>query len=330
MTAYAIRRLILIIPTMFLVTVIVFLLVRFVPGSALDQMVLEMSQYSEYGQELNADILRKELGLDKPMYIQYGRWAGFLPQDDGKFSGVLQFNLGDSLWMNKSVTALIGERLPVTMELGIFAIIVALSIAFPIGIYSAIRQDTLIDYGGRSVATLMLSVPNFWLATMLFVYPSIWWGWTPPVKLISFFDNPLGNIQMFIVPAFLMGASMAGGLMRMIRTMMLEVMRQDYVRTAYAKGLNERTIIMRHVLRNAFIPIVTMLGPMILLLISGAVIMEQIFCLPGMGQLMITALNRRDYPIISGFNMLTGTIMMFVTLGVDLSYAWLDPRIRYR
>jgi peptide/nickel transport system permease protein len=165
---------------------------------------------------------------------------------------------------------------------------------------------------------------------MLFVYPSIWWGWTPPVKLISFFDNPLGNIQMFIVPAFLMGASMAGGLMRMIRTMMLEVMRQDYVRTAYAKGLNERTIIMRHVLRNAFIPIVTMLGPMILLLISGAVIMEQIFCLPGMGQLMITALNRRDYPIISGFNMLTGTIMMFVTLGVDLSYAWLDPRIRYR
>jgi peptide/nickel transport system permease protein len=329
MWSYFLRRVMLIVPTLFLVTVVVFLLVRFVPGSALDQMVLENSQYSEFGKDLNVDILKKQLGLDQPIYVQYGRWAGFLPQEDGKFRGVLEFSLGDSLWMNKSVNTIIAERLPVTVELGIMAIIIALVFAFPIGIYSAIRQETFVDYAGRSVAILMLSVPNFWLATMVFVYPSIWWGWTPSVKLIPFLQNPGGNIGMFIVPAFLMGASMSGGLMRMIRTMMLEVMRQDYIRTAYSKGLKESTVIIRHALRNASIPIVTMMGPMIMLLISGAVIMEQIFCLPGMGQLMITALNRRDYPIISGFNLLTGTVIMFVILIVDISYAWLDPRIRY-
>ena len=329
MTAYAIRRLVLIIPTLILVTLIVFMLVRFIPGTALDQMVMQMSEYSEYGRDLNVDLLKEQLGLDQPVHIQYGRWAGFLPQEDGKFRGVLEFNLGDSLWMNKSVNSLIAERLPVTMELGLLALIIALAMAFPIGIYSAIRQDSLVDYVGRSLAILMLSIPGFWLGTMIFVYPSIWWGWTPSIKLISFVDNPLGNLGMFIIPAFLMGASMSGGLMRMIRTMMLEVLRQDYVRTAYSKGLRERTVVIRHALKNASIPIITMVGPMILLLVSGAVVMEQIFSLPGMGQLMITALNRRDYPIISGINLMTGTIVMFVILVVDLSYAWLDPRIRY-
>jgi len=329
MRAYAIRRLVLIIPTLILVTIIVFLLVRFIPGSALDQMVLQMAEYSEYGKELNVDLLKKQLGLDQPLHIQYGRWAGFLPQEDGKFKGVLQFDLGESLWMNRSVNSLIAERLPVSIELGLLALIIALAMAFPIGIYSAIRQDSLADYTGRSVAILMLSVPGFWLATMIFVYPSIWWGWTPSVRLIPFVDNPIGNLGMFIIPAFLMGASMSGGLMRMIRTMMLEVLRQDYVRTAYSKGLKERTVVINHALKNAFVPIITMIGPMLLLLVSGAVIMEQIFSLPGMGQLMITALNRRDYPVISGINLMIGTIVMFVILAVDLSYAWLDPRIRY-
>ncbi len=330
MTAYLIRRLILIVPTMFLVTVLVFCLVRFIPGSALDQMVNQMAEYSEYGKELDVGLLKQQLGLDQPIYVQYGRWVGFLPQQNGKFAGVLEFNLGESLWMNKSVTTLIAERLPITMELGLLAILIALAMAFPIGIYSAIRQDTPADYAGRSLAIIMLSVPGFWLATMVFVYPSIWWGWTPPIKLISFVQNPIGNLGMFIIPAILMGASMSGGLMRMIRTMMLEVLRQDYIRTAYSKGLAERTVVIQHALKNALIPIITMIGPMVLLLVSGAVIMEQIFSLPGMGQLMITALNRRDYPIISGINLMTGTIVMFVNLAVDLSYAWLDPRIRYR
>jgi len=330
MRAYAIRRLILIVPTLIMVTVLVFLLVRFIPGDALDQMVLEMSQYTEWGAELNVDILKKQLGLDQPIHIQYGRWAGFLPGDDGSFSGVLQFNLGDSLWKNAPVTQLIAERLPVTMELGILTIIFALLVAFPVGIYSAIRQDTTIDYIGRSIAILMMSVPNFWLATMLFVYPSIWWQWTPSIKYIPFLNDPLANLGMFIVPAILMGAAMAGTLMRMIRTMMLEVLRQDYIRTAWSKGLNERTVIIRHALKNAFIPIITMIGPMSVLLISGTVVMEQIFCLPGMGKLMLDALNSRDYPIISGLNLVTATVVMFVYLAVDLSYAWLDPRIRYQ
>ena len=319
MRAYTIRRLFLIIPTLFLVTILVFLSVRFIPGSVIDLMVSEVAQQSASGEEVTVDVIRHALGLDVPIHTQYVRWLG----------GAMRGDFGVSLWTDRPVLPEILGRLPITMELGFFAIIIALLISMPIGVYSAMRQDTMGDYAGRTFAILGLSVPGFWLATMVVVYPSIWWNWTPPIEYIPFFENPAWNLLQFMLPALIMGLNMSAGIMRMTRTMMLEVLRQDYIRTAWAKGLTERTIILRHAVKNAFIPIITITGPLILLLLGGSVIMEQIFCLPGMGRLFITALNQRDYPIISGINTITASAVLIVILLVDLSYAWLDPRIRY-
>jgi len=320
MRAYIIRRLLLIIPTLFFVTLIVFLSVRFIPGSVIDLMVAEMATESGLGSELTAEYVKQALGLDVPVHVQYVHWL----------SGAVQGDFGNSLWTGRPITSDIVTRLPVTTELGILAIIIALVISLPIGVYSAIRQDTIADYAGRTFAVLGLSIPNFWIATMVVVYPSIWWNWTPSVEYIPFFQNPIGNLLQFIIPAIIMGTSMSAGIMRMTRTMMLEVLRQDYIRTAWSKGLPERTIISRHAVKNAFIPIITIIGPMILLLLGGSVIMEQIFCLPGMGRLFIEALNKRDYPVISAINTITATAVLIIILLVDLSYAYLDPRIRYK
>jgi len=330
MRAYAIRRALLIIPTIFLVTLIVFCLMRIIPGDVIDLMVTEMAQESGMGSELTAETIRHSLGLDEDVFTQYGRWLGVYPQRDGGFHGAFQGDFGESLWTGRPVLPDIISRYPISFELGAIAVITALSISLPIGIFSAIRQDTLGDYAGRSFAIAAISVPSFWIATLVVVYPAIWWNWTPPVQYIPFIDNPIENLKQFFLPAIIMGMGMSGGIMRMTRTMMLEVLRQDYIRTAWAKGLNERTIILRHALKNAFIPIITIVGPMILLLISGSVIMEQIFCLPGLGRLFIEAINKRDYIVMSGMITITATGVVFVNLAVDLSYAWLDPRIQYR
>ena len=330
MRAYAIRRALLIIPTLFIVTIIVFFSVRFIPGDVIDLMVTEMAQESGMGSELTAETIRHALGLDEPVWKQYMRWLGVFPQRDGGFSGAFQGDFGESLWTGRPVLEDIVSRYPISVELGAMAIITAMIIALPIGIYSAIRQDTIGDYAGRTFAILSISVPSFWMATLVVVYPAIWWGWTPPVQYIPFLKDPIANIMQFILPAVIMGMHMAGGTMRMTRTMMLEVLRQDYIRTAWSKGLTERTIIWRHALKNAFIPIITIIGPMILILTGGSVIMEQIFCLPGLGRLFIEALNKRDYIVISGMNTITATGIICINLLVDLSYAWLDPRIQYR
>jgi peptide/nickel transport system permease protein len=220
--------------------------------------------------------------------------------------------------------------LPISFELGLMALIIGVAVAIPIGIYSAMRQDTIGDYAGRSVAIIALSVPNFWIATMVIVFPSIWWNWTPRLDYIPFSKDPLGNLLQFVIPAAIMGLHMSGGIMRMTRTMMLEVLRQDYIRTAWSKGLKERVVVMRHALRNALIPIVTQIGMRVPTLIAGAVIMEQIFCLPGVGRYLVTAIGQRDYPIVSGINMVLAGFILLVNLTVDLTYAYLDPRIQYR
>ena len=186
------------------------------------------------------------------------------------------------------------------------------------------------DYVGRSFAILSLATPAFWLATLVIVFPSIWWGWSPPVQLIPFSENPLGNLGQFFIPAFLMGTAMSAGIMRMLRTTMLDVLRQDYVRTAWSKGLRERVVVIRHAMRNAMIPVIGMIVGQIGVMIGGSVIMEQIFALPGMGRLFLDAINNRDYPYVSALNLIFGTIGMVLVLVIDLSYAYLDPRIRYR
>jgi peptide/nickel transport system permease protein len=330
MQTYIMRRIVLIIPTLVIVTILVFLVVRFVPGTVLDLMVSDHATESGVSFEVLKENLKANLGLDVPVYVQYGRWIGFLPQRDGGFSGILEGSLGQSLWTERDIVSEIAQRIPISMELGIIALITATLVAFPIGIYSAIRQDTIGDYIGRSIAIILIAVPGFWIGTLIFVLPSLWWNWTPPIEYTPIWKDFGRNIVQFIIPGVIMGAQMAGGTMRMTRTMMLEVLRQDYIRTSWSKGLRERAVIIRHALKNALIPVITMIGAGIPVLIGGSVIMEQIFVLPGIGRYMIDAIGQRDYPIISGINLMMATVVMGCILLTDLSYAWLDPRIRYR
>ena len=306
--------------------------VRLMPGDVIDTIIEDLQNRGTNEAAIAATraFIEEELGLDVPAPIQYGRWLGVLPQADGRVSGILQGDFGRSLWSKKPVLQRIGPRWPVTLELGLMALAVSQLISLPIGVYSALRQDTLGDYVARSVAFALIAVPNFWIATLVIVLPSIWWGYTPPIMLIRFSDDPLGNLQMFILPAIVLGMGLSGMTMRMTRTMMLEVLRQDYIRTAWAKGLREQLIVVRHGLKNAFIPVVTQIGLLLPLLVGGTVIIENIFGLPGMGQLTLDAISKRDYATVSGLMLLVAAAIMLINLGVDLLYAWLDPRIHYR
>ena len=317
MRAYVIRRLLLIIPTLLILSVIVFLLVRFIPGDVIDIMQGEMMLTAG---EIDREGLERALGLDLPIHVQYGRWLGDI---------VLHGSLGQSLLGRFSVNERIAGRLPVTIQLGATALVIGLLIALPVGIYSAIRQDTAADYVGRSVAVIGLATPNFWLAVMVMLYPAIWWGWSPPMRFIPFARDPLGNLGMFLIPGVILGTAMAAATMRMTRTMMLEVLRQDYVRTAWSKGLKEKAVVLRHAVKNAIIPVVTLVGLQLPILVGGSVIMENIFALPGLGRLMLNALENRDYPVVSGINLLFGTTVVVGNMLIDLAYAFLDPRIRY-
>ena len=319
MRAYIIRRLLLVIPTLFILTIIVFLSVRFIPGDIIDVIVGRMEMYVGVG-GIDREALEHQLGLDAPVYVQYGRWIGDMFRH-GTF--------GESLMGGWRVEERILERLPVTIELGIMAIVIGLLIALPVGIYSAIRQDTPADYVGRSIAIIGLATPNFWLALMVMIYPAIWWGWSPPMEWVPFTEDPLGNLGMLLIPSLILGTAASAATMRMARTMMLEVLRQDYIRTAWAKGLNERVVVLRHAVKNALIPVVTLIGLQLPILVGGTVIIENIFNLPGLGRLMLTALNNRDYPVVSGVNLVFATAVVGINLMIDLIYPYLDPRVRY-
>ena len=230
MRAYLIRRLLLIIPTLFILSILVFLSVRFIPGDVIDAMVARMEEAGVLGFEIDREALERMLGLDVPVHVQYGRWIGVLPTPDfvtkdSHFNGLLQGSLGESLVSSFTVEEKIRGRLPVTIQLGVMAIVIGLLIALPVGIYSAIRQDTAADYLGRSIAIIGLATPNFWLGLMVVLYPAIWWGWSPSMELIPFAEDPLGNLGMFLIPSLILGTASAAATMRMTRTMMLEVLR---------------------------------------------------------------------------------------------------------
>ena len=332
MRAYIIRRLLLIIPTLFILTILVFLSVRFIPGDVIDVMVAAEDSYNLY---LDREAVERTLGLDVPVHVQYGRWMGVLPTPEwvtgeSHFKGLLQGSLGHSLLGRDSVEERIIDRLPVTIELGVMAIVIGLVIALPVGIYSAIRQDTAADYVGRSIAVIGLATPNFWLGIMVMIFPAIWWGWSPPMEWVSFTEDPLGNLGILIIPSLILGTAVSAATMRMTRTMMLEVLRQDYIRTAWSKGLKERVVIIRHAVKNALIPVVTLVGLQLPILVGGSVIMENIFNLPGLGRLTVKALTDRDYPVVSGVNLFFATAVVGFNLMIDLIYPYLDPRVRYR
>ena len=320
MRAYVIRRLLLVIPTLLILSMLVFLLVRFIPGDVIDKMEDQIDVAGGGSFVIDREEMERRLGLDVPVPVQYGRWVGDI---------LLRGSLGKSLYTREAVEQQILARLPVTVELGVMAIVIGLLLALPVGVYSAIRQDTLADYAGRSAAIIGLAMPNFWLGTLVMIFPAIWWSWAPPMRLITFTEDPLGHLGMFLIPSVILGTALAAGTMRMTRTMMLEVLRQDYIRTAWAKGLKERVVIMRHALKNAFIPVVTLIGMQLPLLVGGAVIMENIFNLPGIGRLMVNALNNREYPVVSGINLVFATMVVGVNLMIDLIYPYLDPRVRY-
>jgi len=310
---YVARRVLNIIPTLVGLSLIVFLMMRVIPGDATD-VILQESPTA-----VRKDELRAELGLDRPLHEQYVLWI----------SGVVQGDFGTSFWTNRPVLDGIQRTFPVTVELAAFASIVALIVALPVGILSAVKQDTLWDYLGRSISIAALSVPNFYLGTLVIVIPAVLWKWVPPVTYRPIWEDPLANLQQFWLPSLVIGASASATLMRMTRSALLEVMRQDYIRTARAKGLAFQTVVMRHALKNSLIPVVTIFGALVAGLLTGTVITESIFNLPGLGRLTIDAIGQRDYPQIQANVLLFGLVYTIANLMVDLSYAVLNPRIRY-
>ena len=316
MSTYIIRRLLLMIPTLILVSLIVFATMRFIPGSIIDMMMA--NRWSE-GQNVREELVAY-LGLDLPVHVQYGKWI----------TGILKGDLGSSLWTKVPVMDSIKTGLPVSLELGLLAIFISLIIAIPVGVISGIRPESTADNLLRSLAVLLICVPDFWLGTMVVIFPAVWWGVSPPVFYTYFFDDPIANLSMVLIPSIILGFWFNGMTMRLTRTMVLETFSQDYVRTAWAKGLKMKVVVIRHVLKNSLIPVVTIVGLQLPVVIGGAVAVEYIFGLPGLGKLMVEAIVKRDYPIVSGINVFLASFVLITNLLVDLSYAWLDPRIRYR
>ncbi len=316
MQRYILRRLLLMIPTLLGVTFVVFVMVRAVPGDVIDQILGDFGA----GDKETKEALLKEYSLDGNIASQYVKWIGNLAT----------FDFGKSIISNRTVTSELSSRLPVTLELSILAIICSLTIAIPIGIISAIRQDTIIDYICRSFAISLLAGPGFWVGLMLITMAGKYFTWgVPPKNYIEFTADPIGNIRMLAMPAIILGAGLSGGVMRFTRSTMLEVLRQDYVRTAWSKGLRERVIITRHVMRNALIPVVTVVGLQLPILVGGTVIIETVYSIPGMGRYYVASVNQLDYPVIQAINVIVALVVVFANLGVDLIYSVLDPRIRY-
>jgi peptide/nickel transport system permease protein len=313
MRTYVLRRLVIAIPSLLIASLIVFVLPRLIPGDVVQLMLEEKA----YGKDL--DDLRAKLGLDRPIPVQYVAWLGKIARGD----------LGESLWTRQPVWGELTHRMPVTLMLGAMAIAVSLLIGIPIGVLSAVRQDGVIDFVARSGAILGLSIPSFVQAIVVILLPAIWWGWTPLVQFVELSKDPAGYILQFLLPAVILGIASGAGIMRLTRGMLLEVLRQDYVRTAWAKGLRERVIVLKHSLKNALIPVVTVLGLQVAQIAGGSVIIETVFGLPGMGQFLVDSIVQRDYPVIQGINLLVVVIIVVTNLLVDLFYAVVDPRIRY-
>jgi peptide/nickel transport system permease protein len=303
------------IPTLLLISIAIFAMVRMVPGDAIT------AQFTSQGNISAEDIqkARDELGLNDPAVTQYFRWLG----------GVLRGDFGNSLVSRTSVLDRIKDAVPVSLEIAVIGILVSIVTAIPIGVVSAIKAGTPMDYAGRLIALIGLAVPSFWLGILLLVLPSVWFGYLPPLAHVPFSEDPVKNLQQFALPGFAVGFVSAATLMRMTRSSMLEVIRLDHIRTARAKGLEERVVVLRHALRMAFIPVITILGAQVANLITGTVVIEQVFGLPGSGRLLIQAINQRDYPLIQAMVMLIALMVLTVNVLVDISYAWLDPRIRF-
>jgi len=315
MKQYVVRRVALAVPTLFVVSVLVFALMRMMPGDVATRMV----EGHAYAPTLAA--LRHDLGLDRPVHVQYLEWIGNV---------VLRGDFGRSYWTRQPILDEFVRRFPVTLELALLTVLVSVVIGIAVGIVAAVRQDTALDYVGRILSILALSVPFFGLAVVVVVVPSIYFKWTPVYTYVAFSVDPLQNLKIMLVPALVFGVTRAGPIMRIMRSALLDVLRQEYIRTAWSKGLSERTIVLRHALKNAMIPVISLIGLQMPLYIGGSVIIESIFRLPGVGLFFFEALNKLDYPVVQSVNLIIAAMVVGLNLVIDLSYAFLDPRIRYR
>jgi peptide/nickel transport system permease protein len=314
MARYLARRLVLLVPVLFGVSVLVFVLIRLIPGDVVDVLLGTEAVNPQVREEI-----RSLFGLDQPMYLQYAHWLG----------GVLRGDFGVSLRTGQPVTAAIARNLPVTIELALLSVLLSSSLAIPLGILSALRRSSASDLLIRLTGLIGLSFPSFWLATMLLLVSSLYFRWLPPPVFISIRESLPQNLAQMALPTISLAAGLSAIVMRMTRSAMLEVLRRDYVRTARAKGLPERAIVARHALKNALIPVITVIGVQAGYLLGGAVVIEQIFSLPGLGWLLLNGVYQRDYPMIQATVLLLAVFFVLTNLLVDLAYAALDPRIRY-
>jgi peptide/nickel transport system permease protein len=314
MGKYIARRLLLSIPVLFGVSLLIFAGVRVVPGD-ICTIVLQIPDYAPE----KCQALRHDLGLDKPVVTQYLDWMG----------GVLTGDFGNSIISQRSVAGEIQKRTYTTLELAFVGTVLAILIAMPIGVYGALKQDKPPDVLGRIVTIGWLSMPSFWIGTMLITFPAKWWGYSPPVGYVQLWDDPLRNLEQIYLPAISLSLALSASLARLTRSSMLEVLRQDYVRTARAKGLQERTVMTKHALKNAMLPVVTLLGLQIGFLLGGTVVLESLFSLPGLGTLLLNSVTYKDFPMLQALVLFFAAIIILINLIIDISYGWFDPRVRY-
>ncbi len=318
MQAYILKRVLLFIPTLFLVSVIIFVILRLIPGDPALQIASGSGTDEEFSQE-DLQKIREVLGTDRPLIVQYGTWV----------RGMFTLDFGESFTYRAPVWEKIWKRFPTTLELTILAMLMSGVVAIPLGILSAIKQDSIGDYASRIITIAGIAVPNFWVAILMLFVLSNFFSWAPPIELESFLDNPLVNLQKMVFPAIALSFTHMAFMARLTRSSTLEVFREDYIRTARSKGLGEMTVIGRHTLKNALLPVITVAGYEFGRLIGGTVIIEQVFVVQGMGKLLLDSLFDRDYPMIQGIVMVITVIVLVLNLAIDITYAWLNPRIRY-
>jgi peptide/nickel transport system permease protein len=314
MGQYLAKRVLLALVVLFVISVVVFTAVRMIPGDVC-RIVLNTPDVDE----AQCDAIRRDLGLDQPLVRQYLVYMG----------GILTGDWGTTIIGRREVWSEIQTRIPLTLELTLLSTVFALLVAVPLGVISAVRQDSGLDYVLRVLSIGWLSIPGFWLGTMLIVFPAKWWGYAPPVGYVDIWEDPLKNLEQLYLPAISLGLALSASLARVLRSSMLEVFRQDYIRTARAKGLRERMVVFRHALKNAMIPVITLFGLQFGVLLGGTVVLENIYSLPGLGMLTFTSVTIKDYPQVQGLVLFFAAVLVTLNLLVDLSYAWFDPRIRY-
>ncbi|MDP3062901.1 MAG: ABC transporter permease [Chloroflexota bacterium] len=319
MQAYVARRLLLMIPTIFGVTVLIFLAMRVLPGDPLAAIAGEGQVYVLSKEELQA--VRRSLGIDRPLYQQYMSWM----------ADVFRGKLGYSFWRDKDpIINIINRRLPITAQIAVMATIIALVIGLPVGLIAALRRNSWLDYLVRFIVTLFMAIPSFWLGLTFILITVLFFSWKPPIENVYFWDSPWRNFQLTIGPAVALGVGFGAIIARMSRATLLEVFREDYVRTARAKGLSERTVTVRHALRNSLLPVLTLSGTYFGAVMGGTVAVERAFGVHGLGFTLIYAIYERDWMVIQNLALLFAVIYVLVNLSVDLAYAWIDPRVRYQ